>query len=516
MSERFSAVVVGGGPAGLAAAMTLAQGGAKEVYVLERGDRCGAKNVFGGIFFTAPLSRLIPGIWDTDAPLERPVTRRTFSLLSAESGLEVTYRDAGFARPPHNHSFIVLRGKFDAWLAARAEKMGVNVITGVVAEGLVRDGKGRVIGVRTRVEEGRESAEGEMLAEVVILAEGANAIIAEREGLRPKFLATDMAVGVKEVIALPPGMVQERFALGPHEGEAREYFGDAVRGLVGSGFLYTNRDSVSVGVGAGIREIADLGMTPNQLLDRFKSHPCVAPYLEGGETVEYSAHMIPEAGYNKMGRLCDDGVMVVGDAGGLVNVSPYHEGTNLAVMSGILAGETALEALERKDASAAVLALYRQRLEESFVLRDIRKFTDLPAFMRENPQLLTRWNDAIHEAARDLFTVSETPKQEQEDRALEKFFRKVGWMDFVTTMVGFRNALNIYPLDPIGQARKLLGGLLPGILSSAGPPGGPGGGPGGGQAGGRQGSPGPGGAQSGSPGGHRPGGMGPGRPGGAR
>ncbi len=504
MSDKYPAVIVGGGPAGLAAAMTLAQGGAKEICVLERGDRCGAKNMFGGIFFTAPLERLIPGIRGTDAPLERPVTRRTFSLLSAASSLDVTYRNADFAKPPHNHSFIVLRGKFDAWLAAQAEKMGVTIVTGVVAEGLVRDGKGRVIGVRARVEEGQDPSEGEMLAEVVILAEGANALIAEREGLRPKFLATDMAVGAKEVIAFPPGKVQERFALGEKEGEAREYFGEAVRGLVGSGFLYTNRDSVSVGVGAGVREIADLGLTPNQLLDHFKGHPCVAPYLEGGETVEYSAHMIPEAGYNKMGRLYDDGVMVAGDAGGLVNVSPYHEGTNLAVMSGILAGQTALEALEKKDASAEVLAGYRQRLEESFVMQDVRKFTDLPAFMRENPQLLTRWNDAIHDMARDLFTVSETPKQVQEDRAMERFFRSVGKIDFLATMVGFRNALNIYPLDPVGRARKLLGDLLPGILSSGGPPGGPGGGS----------SMRPGAGPSGGPGGGREGGKRTGRPGG--
>src|SRR5512145_1192729 len=101
MSDRFQAVIVGGGPAGLAAAMTLAKGGAKEVYVLERGSRSGAKNIFGGVFFTPPLERLIPDIWETDAPLERPVTRRTFSLLSADSALEVTYRCGAFTKPPY-------------------------------------------------------------------------------------------------------------------------------------------------------------------------------------------------------------------------------------------------------------------------------------------------------------------------------------------------------------------------------------------------------------------------------
>ncbi len=455
--DKFQAVIVGGGPAGLCAALALARGGAKEVYVLERGARPGSKNVFGGILFTPPLERLIPRIWETDAPLERPVTRRTFSLLGAEDELELTFKSASWAAPPHNHAYTVLRGRFDTWLAQQAEKAGVQVISGVVVDGLVRDKKGRVIGVQTRVEEGGDPAEGILHAQVVILAEGANALIAEREGLRPKTIASDMAVGVKEVIGLPAGKVADRFNLGSGEGAGREYFGAAVRGMTGSAFIYTNRESISLGVGVTVKELANRGMTPNDVLEHFKQHPLVKPFWEGGETLEYSAHMIPEAGYRKVGTLYADGLLVVGDAAGLVNASPYHEGTNLAMASGIAAGEAALAAINANDSSASVLSAYQKKLEASFVMQDMKKFADLPVFLKENPQLLSAWVDTTLATTRGLFTISETPKQVQEDKALDRFFHEIGKLPFITTMVKMRNAMTIYPLDPLGPVKRLFG-----------------------------------------------------------
>jgi electron transfer flavoprotein-quinone oxidoreductase len=433
-------IVVGGGPAGLAAAMTLARRGFPDVIVLERGTACGAKNVMGGILFTPSLERLIPRIWETDAPLERPVTRRTFSLLSADSSADFSFRAGSFARPPHNHSFTVLRGKFDRWLAGRAAAAGVTILTGVTVDGLLRDDRGRVTGVRTRVEEGTDPAEGHLEARLVILAEGANALIAEREGLRPKILPHDAAVAVKEVISLPEERIRDRFSLGEGDGEGREYYGEAAGGMFGSGFIYTNRESLSVGVAVSVRDLSARGITPNDLLERFKAHPSVAPLLAGGETLEYSAHLIPEGGYHRLGRLCDDGLLVVGDAAGLVNVSPYHEGANLAIASGIMAAETALEALTAGDTGAEALAAYRRRLEESFVLKDMEKYADLPGFLKENPQLLAAWPATLLSALQDLFTVSEEPKAALEARATGRIMREIGLVPLGMTLWGLRGA----------------------------------------------------------------------------
>ena len=438
--EKFQVVIVGGGLAGLSAGLALAAGGAGEVAVLERGRVSGSKNVIGGILFTPTLERLIPDLLESDAPLERPVTRRTFSVLSGESSADFSFRNGASSRPPHNYSFTVLRGPFDQWLMKRTEAAGVMVVGGVVVEGLIRDSSGKVTGVRTRSEEGTDEEESVLSADLVILAEGANALIAEKEGLKPKMLPQDMAVAVKEVIELPAETISERFNLGEADGEGREYYGEAVKGLFGSGFIYTNRESLSVGVAVSIKDLSGSGLTPNDLLENFKSHPSVSPLLAGGKILEYSAHMIPEGGLRRMSRLFDNGLLVTGDAAGLVNVSPYHEGANLAVYSGLAAAETALEAIAADDFSAGLLSSYERRLEDSFVLKDMSKFADLPGFVKENPALFSAWPTAFLGMLEDIFTISEEPKQALEDRAVERFRREVGLVPFLTALYQWRGA----------------------------------------------------------------------------
>lgn len=450
--EKYQAVVVGGGPAGVAAAMTMVRHGLREVLLLERGAQPGCKNVSGGILFTPSLERLVPRIWETDAPLERPVTRRTFSVLSARDAASFSYAGGDWTAPPYNHSFTVLRAPFDRWLAARAESEGVIILPGVTVDELVKDDRGRVIGVRTRVEPGSDPDEGVIGADLVILAEGANALIAEREGLRPRTLPQDGAVAAKEVIGLPAGVIRDRFCLGEPGGEGREYYGDSVKGLFGSGFIYTNRDSLSVGVAVSIKDLSASGLTPNDILEHFKAHPAVAPLLAGGETLEYSAHMIPEGGYHRLGRLVADGVIAVGDAAGLVNVSPYHEGANLAIASGIMAGETAVEAIGRGDLSAASLEGYRRRLEESFVLQDMRKFAEMPNFLRENPHVFSSWPSAALAALGDLLAISEAPKQAAENRAMGRLSREVGLLPLLTTLWGWRGATRSFFYDGTEKA----------------------------------------------------------------
>ncbi len=401
--ERFEVVIVGAGPAGIAAALTLAREGV-EVLVLERGDFPGAKNLFGGILYTSVVNELLPEFWDR-APIERHIINRRWVLLDEDTQVALDLKSARFDVPPYNNTFTALRSKWDRWFAEQAEEAGAMIISETNVEELIIEG-GRVQGVRT----GRD--EGDVKADCVILAEGANALIAERAGFRPQMSPRNRVSAVKEVIALPPEIIEDRFHLEGRQGAAIEYFGGAVKGTVGSAFIYTNYDSLSVGVGCMIEEFLRLKMAPYDLLDWFKAHPMVAPLLRGGETVEYATKMIPEDSYSALSDLYEDGLILVGDCAGLVNPSIHHEGTNLAMASGVAAAEAIIEARARNDYSKATLARYRLALEESWVMKDLKRYRDSVHFMLDNRELVSDYPDLAIRLIRRYFTVDDMPKDE--------------------------------------------------------------------------------------------------------
>ena len=400
--ERFEVVIVGAGPAGIAAALTLAREGV-EVLVLERGDFPGAKNLFGGILYTTVVNELIPEFW-REAPIERHIVNRRWATLDADTQVALDLKSARFDVPPYNNTFTALRSKWDRWFAEQAEAAGAMIICETNVEELLVD-RGRVRGVRA----GRE--EGEVEADCVILAEGANALLAERAGFRPRMSPTNRVNAVKEVIALPPEIIEDRFHLEGRQGAAIEYFGGAVGGTVGSAFIYTNYDSLSVGVGCLISEFL-LKTAPYEMLDAFKAHPMVAPLLRGGETVEYSTKMIPEDSYDSLSDLYEDGLLLVGDCAGLVNPSIHHEGTNLAMASGVAAAQAVLEARKRNDYSKATLAHYRRSLEESWVMKDLRRYRDTIHFLLENREFVDHYPALTVRLIRRYFTIDDTPKDE--------------------------------------------------------------------------------------------------------
>ncbi len=401
--ERFEVVIVGAGPAGIAAALTLAREGV-EVLVLERGDFPGAKNLFGGILYTTVVNELIPEFW-REAPIERHIVNRRWATLDADTQVALDLKSARFDVPPYNNTFTALRSKWDRWFAEQAEAAGAMIICETNVEELLVD-RGRVRGVRA----GRE--EGEVEADCVILAEGANALLAERAGFRPRMSPTNRVNAVKEVIALPPEIIEDRFHLEGRQGAAIEYFGGAVGGTVGSAFIYTNYDSLSVGVGCLISEFLRLKTAPYEMLDAFKAHPMVAPLLRGGETVEYSTKMIPEDSYDSLSDLYEDGLLLVGDCAGLVNPSIHHEGTNLAMASGVAAAQAVLEARKRNDYSKATLAHYRRSLEESWVMKDLRRYRDTIHFLLENREFVDHYPALTVRLIRRYFTIDDTPKDE--------------------------------------------------------------------------------------------------------
>ncbi len=362
-------IVVGAGPAGSAAALVLARAG-HSVLLVERGPFPGAKNMYGGVIYPRVLDLLLPGWWD-EIPIQRWVTRRATMITTDTQALTVDYRTQAWGEAPYNGA-TAYRPDIDQWLAGKAEAAGATVLCATTVTGLLRDGNGRVVGVRT------DRPDGDLSAHLVIACDGVNSFLAKEAGLAGKPDPANYTLGVKETLALPKDVIDERFALRGIEGADFEILG-CTQGVPGGGFLYTNLDTVAVGAVLKLPALAAQQLRPEAIIAAMKAHPAIAPLVEGGELKEYSAHLIPEGGYRMIPKLVGDGLLVAGDAAALcLAAGIWLEGVNFALGSGMAAGQAAAEALRRNDTSAAGLAGYRQRLEAGFVLNDHRKLRDAP------------------------------------------------------------------------------------------------------------------------------------------
>lgn len=426
IEDNFDCVVVGAGPAGISAAITMARSGLS-VAVLERGEYPGAKNVSGGILLSTVLGRLVPDFY-RDAPLERHVSKRRFSLLSDDTELAFELKTKRWDSPPYNNSFTMLRAKFDQWFANKAKESGAEVICSILAKELIVEDQ-RVVGVRT------EPGGDKLLARCVIDAEGANPLLAKQAGLAGRYDCGSVGLGVKQVISLPREVIEERFSLKGDQGAAFHYFGECVKGYFGGAFLYTNKESVSLGIVLLLSHLALSRVKPAELMDAFIRNQAVSNYLRGGEIEEYSAHLIPEGGYYALPRrLVRDGLILVGDAAGLVNASFYYEGSNLAMASGIAAGETVIEAKKKNDFSRRTLSAYEEKLKESFVLKDLFKFRRLKKSLEAKPWILGRYPKILADAMVDYFAVSEMPKSAIEKEVRRKIKKEIGYLNLLKTL----------------------------------------------------------------------------------
>jgi electron transfer flavoprotein-quinone oxidoreductase len=401
MSQKYHCIVVGAGPCGIAAAYVMAKAGLK-VVLLERGEYPGAKNMFGGVLFSRALHDLIPNFW-LEAPVERPIVGHRISLLTPESSVAMDFRTSHFAEEPYN-GFSVLRAKFDRWFAHKAEEAGAIVVPETLVESLSLEKK-VVVGVRT----GRK--QGELLSDTVIIAEGANSLLANKLGMASRSKPEDVALGIKEILDLPGNIIEERLNLGPNQGVSLEFIGSVTCGHIGGGYLYTNKSSISIGVVVNLKELTEAKMRPEQLLDDFKRHPTVAPLIKDSVFKEYAAKLIPEAGYGGITRLHSDGVLVAGDAAGFtLNTGINLEGANLAIASGRAAAETVINSKHRGDFSERSLAEYTQLLHRYGVLPTLKKFRRAPKFML-NPRIYNTYPDLISSLVESAFAVGREPKQ---------------------------------------------------------------------------------------------------------
>jgi electron transfer flavoprotein-quinone oxidoreductase len=406
--EKFDAIVVGAGPAGAAAALKMAEAGL-EVVVIERGPFAGAKNVMGGILYSQPTAEIVPEFWE-EAPLERPIIEQRYVLLTEDSHIGLSYRTEAFAGAPYN-SFTVLRADWDQWFASKCEEAGAFLIPEMVVTDLLwRDG--RVAGVTTGGEE------GDLFADVVIIADGANSLLAQKAGMHSEWDPHEQALIAKELIQLDELIINERFNVSSDRGGAMEIFGQSTSYLLGYGFIYTNKNTLSIGTGALLSDLKETGHNVSDMMNTFKSHPSIAPLIEGGEMIEYSAHLIPEGGWHSLPSLYIDGALLVGDAAMLVN--PLNrEGSNFAMVSGKLAAETVIRAKERGDFSAATLSQYRELLDDSFILKDLHKIRDVTEFAHSRPYLLRDIPEAVSQTLREYLRVDSVPKKDKQAKMIK-------------------------------------------------------------------------------------------------
>jgi electron transfer flavoprotein-quinone oxidoreductase len=301
------------------------------------------------------------------------------------------------AEQPYS-SYSILRSNFDKWLGKKCERQGAMLVTKSRADEIIMD-EGQVIGVRAGGEE--------LLADIVIAADGVLSFTAQKAGLRQPFRAGDFAVGCKEVIEMPRERLEAIFNLEEDEGLARLYMGAVTKGKFGGGFLYTNKESVSLGVVVGIEgltaEVPRLEIY--KIMEDFKQRPEVAKLIKNGESVEYSAHVIPEGGVKSMGKLYGAGILVVGDAAGFsMNIGVTVRGMEYALASGYYAAQAAVRAKKNEDYSEGSLAFYKKLLDDSFVMKDFNSFKESLSIL-ENPRLFTYYPQLLGNIMKDLYAV---------------------------------------------------------------------------------------------------------------
>jgi len=406
VKETFDVAIVGAGPAGISAACILADAGIKTI-VFDRGEYPGAKNVSGGVLYGHDLAQILPDYAEHNCPIERNIIESRIWYLSKFGGYSIGYRDSIFADERKYNVFTVGRAKFDRWYAEQARQKGALVVPGTVVVDLLRDENGRVVGVVT----GRE--DGDVRAKVTLLADGVNSPLAASTGFRAEPKPEEVALAVKEIIGLPPEVIEQRFGVSNGNGVTTEILGEITEGMEGVAVIYTNHSSLSLSVGANLADLASHKFKPYELMEAFKEHPMVAPLVADGNPVEYMAHWLAEGGYDAIPRLYGDGYLIAGDSAMLFNAL-HREGSNLAMASGKMAAETIIEAFRQDDYSKNGLASYGERLAESYVIKDMKKYKRFGKFLYHRKEIFGQLPRLASFAGREMITVNGASKKQKQ------------------------------------------------------------------------------------------------------
>lgn len=353
----------------------------------------------GGVLYSKVLEDVFPNLL-TDAPIERRITRNYIQFLNGTSSVAIDYADERLAED--SVAVTVLRAPFDAWLGEQCEEAGVFLMPGIRVDRLLTD-NGRVVGV--------EAGEDQLRAHVVVAADGVNSFIAREAGLRRAEPTNHLAIGVKAVVEMPSAVIEDRFHCAPGEGVAYAIVGDCTKGVGGGGFLYTNNDSLSVGLVLRLDDLVAKNLSSADLFDYYLAHPMVAPLLEGGTIVEYGSHLVAEGGLAMLGEIEADGIVIVGDAAGMtLNTGLTVRGMDLAAASGIAAARAIDEALTTEDVTKTGLAGYRRRLFEGFAGQDLQTYAKAPSFL-ERPRVYDRYGQLLADIMYGVYHHDTSPRR---------------------------------------------------------------------------------------------------------
>lgn len=407
--EIFDVIVVGGGIAGLVSSYQLAKSG-HEVILIERGVEAGSKNLSGGIFYTRIMEEIFPDFLK-EAPVERHIARNIISFLNPTSAVNIDYWDQRLTDPINAVS--VLRAKLDAWLSGKCEEAGVMIMPGVRVDSLIKEGD-QYVGVK--------AGEDELRAKVIILADGVNSFLAQHEDIRPKQPPKYLAVGVKSVIGLPRKVIEDRFRVRGNEGVAYAIVGDCTKSVAGGGFLYTNLESISIGVVLQLESMEKKGLTSTDIFDKFLEHPAIAPLIADGELLEYGCHLTMEDGPAMVAQdISRPGLLIIGDAAGFtVNTGLTIRGMDFAAGSALAAAKTINQAIKNKDFSQSAMNMYRTELDSRWVGQDMKTYKNAPAFF-ETSRLYGDYGQLLADIFYRIFNHDLTPRKRLISVALGAF-----------------------------------------------------------------------------------------------
>ncbi len=390
-SMEMDVVIVGAGPAGLAAAIRLRQlcaerGNDVSVCVIEKGSEVGAHILSGAVFEPRPLDELIPDWRDKGAPLNTPVEKEKFRFLTEKGSFGVP---VGLMPPQFkNHgNYIISLGNLCRWLAEQAEALGVEIYPGFPAAEVLYDGAGRVCGVATGemgVAKDGTRKDGyqpgmELRAKYTLFAEGCRGSLSktliERFSLGEGADPQTYGIGLKELWQLDPAQHSRGLVL-----HTAGWPTDSK--TWGGSFIYHLEDNqAAVGFVVGL-DYENPHLSPFDEFQRFKTHPTIRPMLEGGKRIAYGARALNEGGLQAIPKLVFPGGLLVGCAAGFLNV-PKIKGSHNAMKTGMLAAESVFEALSSGDAGMGVLDDYPEKLRASWVHEELHKARNFrPAFAK--------------------------------------------------------------------------------------------------------------------------------------